>query len=778
MAQVFRRMKFFTFSFIFFILSFVSLAQVKYSVSGTVTDASTGEDLIGSTIYIEQIKFGLNTNNYGYFSVAVKPGIYDLVITFLGYEPQKITISVDRNIQKNIKLVPKSEEIGEVVVSTQARNQNIVGNEMGTVKLTTQTIKAIPVLFGEQDVLKTIQLMPGVSSAGEGSTGFFVRGGQADQNLVLLDDAPVFNPSHLLGFFSVFNSDAINDVKLYKGGVPANFGGRSSSVLDVHMREGNAQRFSASGGIGLISSRLTVEGPLGKNGSSFLLSGRRTYADLFLLFAKNETLKSSQLYFYDLNLKTNIKLGEKDRIYLSGYLGRDALKTGLFGFNWGNKVGILRWTHVFSPKLFSNTSVIYNDYDYITEANLDFSFNLKAGIIGKNVKQRFTWYLDNNNTLLFGAEVNNYVFKPGSLKLVSLDQDPQNFNVSQKEGIESAIYIANEQKVGEKLTLGYGLRLTNFYRIGPSTEYSFNSKGEAVDSLVHADGKWYNPYWNWEPRFNATYIFDENTSVKLGYNRMAQYIHLLQNSTGGTPIDYWIPSSPNVKPQVADQISAGVFQNFKNNRYQLSVEIYYKAMQNQIDYKTGANLLLNEKVERELLYGVGKAYGAEFLIEKKEGKLTGWIAYTLARSLKQIDGINKGKWYPARQDRIHDLSIVAIYQLNSKWTFSANWVYYTGNAITFPAGKYYYDGSIANLYTERNGYRMPDYHRLDVGATWVLAQRKHYYSELNFSVYNAYAHKNPYSYIFSEDRDHPGQTKTTMVYLFSAIPSISWNFKF
>jgi hypothetical protein len=771
-------MKIIQLSLFFIILSLVSVAQVKHSVSGTVTDASTGEDLIGSTIYVEQLKIGLNTNIYGYYSFTLMPGIYDMVVSFLGYESQKITFSVDGDIQKNIKLVPKSEEINEVVVSTQARNQNIVGNEMGTVKLNPVTIKAIPVLFGEQDVLKTIQLLPGVSSAGEGNTGFFVRGGQADQNLVLLDDAPVFNPSHLLGFFSVFNSDAINDVKLYKGGVPANFGGRASSVLDVRMREGNAERFTASGGIGLISSRLTVEGPLAKNGSSFLLSGRRTYADLFLVFTNNERLKGSQLYFYDLNLKTHIELGEKDRIYVSGYMGRDILKTGLFGFNWGNKVGILRWTHVFSPKLFSNTSVIYNDYDYITEANLDYSFDLKAGIIGKNIKQRFTWYLNNNNTLLFGAEVNNYIFKPGSLKLISLDQDAQNFNVAQKEGIESAIYVSNEQKIGEKLTLGYGLRLTNFYRIGPSTEYSFNARGEEVDSTKFADGNWYNPYWNLEPRFNATYVFDENTSVKLGFNRMAQYIHLLQNSTGGTPVDYWIPSSPNVKPQIADQISAGFFQNFSDNRYQFSFETYYKAMQNQIDYRTGANILLNEKVERELLYGVGKAYGAEFLIEKKEGKLTGWIGYTLARSRKKIEGINKDEWYNARQDRIHDLSIVAIYQLNKKWTFSANWVYSTGNAITFPAGKYYIDGSIANLYTERNGYRMPDYHRLDVGVTWLIAQKRYYRSELNISVYNAYAHKNPYSYIFSEDGDRPGQTKTTMVYLFSAIPSVSWNFKF
>jgi hypothetical protein len=767
--------------FLLLLLLFISLfsyGQAKFTISGSISDASTGEDLIGATIYIEPIKFGTTTNSYGMYSITLNQGTYTATFSFLGYESQKIEFTIDKNSKRNIKLEPKSEQLDEVVVSTQARNQNIVANEMGTVKLSPQTIKAIPVLFGEQDVLKTIQLLPGVSSAGEGSTGFFVRGGQADQNLVLLDDAPVFNPSHLLGFFSVFNSDAINDVKLYKGGVPASFGGRSSSVLDVHMREGNSNRYAATGGIGLISSRLTIEGPIGKGGSSFLLSGRRTYADLFLLLSDNERLRDSKLYFYDLNLKTHFDLGEKDRIYLSGYLGRDALKTGMFGFDWGNKVGTLRWMHQFSPTFVSNTSIIYNDYDYKTSADLDFSFDLKAGIIGKNMKQRFTWYANNNNEISFGAEVNTYTFKPGTLNLTSLNSEEQSFSVSQKEGIESAAYISNEQKIGDRFTIGYGLRVSNFYRFGPSTEYLFDAKGDVTDSTVHADGEWFSPFWNWEPRVSANFIFDENTSIKAGYNRMSQYIHLLQNATAGTPIDFWIPSSHNVKPQIADQVSAGVFRNLSDHRYQFSVEVYYKWMQNQIDYKTGASLMLNEMVEGELLYGDGKAYGAEFLLEKKEGKLTGWISYTLARSLKQIEGINNSKWYPARQDRIHDLAIVAIYQLNPKWTFSANWVYYTGNAITFPAGKYYVDGKIANLYTERNGYRMPDYHRLDVGITWLMAQKRNYRSELNFSVYNAYAHKNPYSYIFSEDEDNPGNTKTTMIYLFSALPSITWNFKF
>ena len=745
---------------------------------GYIRDASNGEDLIGATVFVEQLKTGTISNAFGFYALNLKPGFYTITVNFLGYQTQQFTLSVDSKTTYNIKLEPSTEELGEIVVSTEAVNQNIIGNDMGTFKLNPKMIKAIPVLFGEQDVLKTIQLMPGVASAGEGSTGFFVRGGQADHNLVLLDDAPVFNPSHLLGFFSVFNSDAINDVKLYKGGVPANFGGRASSVLDVHQREGNSERFSASGGIGLISSRLTLEGPLAKNGSSFLISGRRTYADLFLLFSKNEDIKNSQLYFYDLNLKTHIELGQNNRLYLSAYLGRDILSASSFGFNWGNRVGTLRWTHVFSSKLFSNTSVILNDYDYKTEADLDFSFDLKAGIIGKTLKQRFTYYANPRNTFSFGAELNDYTFKPGSLELISLDNEKQTFSVSEKVGLESAIYLSNEQKIGSFFSMSYGVRVTNFTRRGPSNEFTFDQQGEVMDTNKYAQNERFSPYWYVEPRLSLNFIFNENTSVKAGFNRMAQYIHLLQNSTAGTPIDYWIPSSPNVKPQVADQVSVGVFRNIDNHRYQFSFETYYKTMQNQIDYKTGAELLLNEMVESELLYGEGKAYGAEFLLEKKEGKFTGWIAYALARSLKQIEGINKGEWYPARQDRIHDISVVAIYNLNPKWTFSTTWVYYTGNAVTFPAGKYIIEGNVASLYTERNGYRMPDYHRLDLAATWLLKQTARFRSELSISVYNAYAHKNPYSFIFSEDEENPGQTQSTMVYLFSAIPSISWNFKF
>lgn len=762
----------------FLILSISLFGNPSFRVSGTVSDATSGEDLIGASMYVKQIEHGTTTNTYGFYTMSMPPGLYSFSVSFLGYETLEYTLAVERDMVYNIKLNPRSEEIGEIVVSTEARNQNIVSNEMGTVKLSPQTIKVIPVIFGEQDILKTIQLLPGVSSSGEGSTGFFVRGGQADQNLVLLDDAPVFNSGHLLGFFSVFNSDVVNDVKLYKGGVPANFGGRSSSVLDVRMREGNSEHFSASGGLGLISSRLTLEGPIVKSKSSFLLSGRRTYADLFLLLADNEILRKSKLYFYDLNAKIHVDFGDKDRLFLSGYLGRDALKTDIMGFDWGNKVGTMRWFHKFSPRFVSNTSLIYNDYDYKTAANLDFSFDLKAGVIGQNVKQRFIWYINNDNTVSFGVEATRYLFKPGNLKLVLPDDNVQSFDASKKQGIETAAYISNEQKVGSRFSIGYGLRVSGFTRVGKGTEYQFDVKGELADSSMYGEGEFYSPYWYVEPRLNTSLILNENASIKAGYNRLSQYVHLLQNATSGTPVDLWVPSSPNVKPQLADQVSLGFFRNFNNHIYQFSAETYYKWMYNQIDYKTGAEIILNEMVEGELLYGSGKAYGLELMLEKAEGKLTGWISYTLSRSLKQIDGINNNYWYPARQDRIHDFAIVGIYRLNPKWTISANWIYYTGNAVTFPAGKYYFDGKTVNLYTERNGYRMPDYHRLDIGTTWLLAEKNNYRSELNFSVYNAYGHKNAFNYIFTEDPDNQGKTKTVMVYLFSVLPSVTWNFKF
>jgi hypothetical protein len=753
-------------------------SQENVTLSGRITNAETGEDLIGATIYVEEMNRGTATNTYGFYSLSLPEGEYTFIYSFLGFAEETITLNLSRQQKYDVAMEPASEEIQEIVVRTEALNQNVTSTEMGTVKLDPKVVKAIPVIFGEQDILKTIQLMPGVNSAGEGSSGFFVRGGQADQNLVLLDNAPVFNPSHLLGFFSVFNSDAISNAKLYKGGVPAQYGGRTSSVLDVNMREGNSERFTASGGIGLISSRLTLEGPLTKNGSSFLLSGRRTYADLFLLLSKNENLKESKLYFYDLNLKTHIELGDRDRLYISGYLGRDALKTSMFGFDWGNKVATLRYTHVFSQKMFSSTSLIFNDYNYKTSADFDFAFDLSAGLVGNTFKQKFTYYLTPENTFHFGFEANDYKFKPGNLETVSLQNEAQVIDVPEKHGTEMAAYVSHEITIGERLSLHYGLRASYFYRYGEGTEYEFDNEGHVVDSASYQRGDHYSRFFYIEPRLALTYIFSEKSSVKAGFNRMTQNIHLLQNSSAGTPVDFWTPSSVNIKPQVADQVSLGFFRNFSDNTYKLSVETYYKNMQNQIDYRTGASLLLNEKAEGELLYGKGRAYGIEFLFEKSLGDFTGWFSYTLSRSEKKIDGINKNQWYPARQDRLHDISLVGIYKISPQWTISANWVYNTGTAVTLPTGKYYIDGTIANLYTGRNGYRMPDYHRLDLGATWLLSKTKRTRSELNFSVYNAYARKNPYSYVFGQDDDNPDQTQTTMIYLFSAIPSISWNFKF
>ena len=618
--------------------------------------------------------------------------------------------------------------------------------------------------------------MPGISPVGEGNSGFFVRGGNPDQNLILLDDAPVFNPSHLLGFFSVFNSDAISDVQLYKGGVPARYGGRASSVMDIRMKEGNMKDYNFSGGLGLISSRIMAEGPLSKDQSSFMISGRRTYADLFLPLSNDEKVKNNKLYFYDLNIKTNLIINTRNRIFLSGYFGRDVLQANDFGFNWGNKAGSLRWNHQFSPSLFTNTTMVINDYNYKTEGDIDGKFSLQAGIKDFSLKQDYALSLFNHLNFLFGFNSVLHHFKPG--EVVSNSRNIKNFSIPEKVGWENAIYAFSEFQPTEKLKIGAGLRLSTFSRIGSGTENTYNSAGSIVSSQTFASGKIYRNYAALEPRFNLTWLISDESSVKAGYNRMCQYIHLLSNSSAGTPVDYWLPTSNNIKPQLISQISAGYFRAFNPTGVDISIEGYYKDMKNQIDYRNNADVFLNENAEAELLFGKGRSYGLEFLCKKDEGIFTGWISYTLSRTEKQFDEINNGSWYPARQDRTHDIAIVANVKASKRVTLSATWVYYTGNAITFPSGKYIMDGNIINYYTSRNGYRMPSYHRLDVGVTILLKERRKYQSELNFGLFNAYGRKNAYSILFRTNEDNPTQTEAVKLYLFSVIPSITWNFKF
>jgi hypothetical protein len=757
-------------------LSATASAQQRFTLSGYLRDETSGEALMFANIYPEGLKTGVTTNEYGFFSITLPEGNYKLVFSYIGYQTIKKEILLNKDLYQNISLSPQETRIAEITVMSEPKTDFVRQNEIGAVRLNVRELSVIPVLFGEQDILKSIQLMPGVSPVGEGNSGFYVRGGNPDQNLILLDDAPVFNPSHLLGFFSVFNSDAISDVQLFKGGVPARYGGRASSVMDIRMKEGNMKDYNFSGGLGLIASRILAEGPIVKDQSSFMISGRRTYADLFLPLSGDEKVKDNKLYFYDLNLKTNLIINKNNRIFLSGYFGRDVLQANDFGFNWGNKAGSLRWNHQFSPSLFANTTMVINDYNYKTEGDIDGSFSLSAGIKDLSLKQDYALSLFNRLNFLFGFNSALHQFKPG--EVVSNSKNIINFNISEKVGWENAAYAFTEFQPSVKLKIGAGLRFSTFSRIGPGTENTYNATGSIISSQTSPSGKFYRNYGSAEPRFNFTWLISEKSSIKAGVNRMSQYIHLLSNSSAGTPVDYWLPSSNNIKPQLISQISLGYFRAFVPKGFNFSIEGYYKDMKNQVDYRNNADVFLNENAEAELLFGKGRSYGLEFLCKKESGLLTGWIAYTLSRTEKRFEEINSGSWYPARQDRTHDVSVVTNLKAGKKLTLSATWVYYTGNAITFPSGKYMMDGNIINYYTSRNGYRMPAYHRLDLGATLLLRERRKYRSELNFGLFNAYGRKNAYSILFRTNEDNTTQTEAVKLYLFSVIPSITWNFKF
>ena len=763
------------------LLSFFCLSSYsqKYTLSGTIRDNFNGEDLYGATVRITNLKnTGTNTNAYGFYSLTLDSGSYKIEYRFNGFETQFFDIKLNSNITKNIELKISSDiqQIEEVKVNAIKENNNITSSSMNVTRFDPKSIETIPVLLGEKDIMKTLQLTPGVKGAGEGNAGFFVRGGGTDQNLILLDEAPVYNASHLLGFFSVFNSDAIKDVSLYKSGIPAEYGGRASSVMDVKMRDGNSKKFGAAGGIGIISSRLTIETPIVKEKGAIILSGRRSYADLFLKTQQDPNLKETKLYFYDLNIKANYRISEKDRIFLSGYFGRDNFSLAdQFGVNWGNATATLRWNHLFSKKLFSNTTLVYSDFDYAFNIGSgDEGFGISSSIQDWNLKQDFSYFLNSKNTIKFGINGIYHTFKPGSL--TGENESFNEFILPERYALELGAYIQNEMKIGSRFNIMYGLRYSGFNLMGIGTAYEFDNLGNKTNTLSYQSSESIQYYQGIEPRISMSYIISENNSIKLGYNKNYQYIHQLSNSTTSSPTDNWVPSSNNVKPQIADQIAMGYYQNLNKNMYRISGEIYYKLLANQIDYRNGAELILNEEVEGDLVYGSGRAYGFELQIEKKKGKLTGWISYTLSRSLRKFDEINNGEEFSARQDRIHDISIVTMYRINKAIALSASWIYYTGDAVTFPSGKYEIGGTTIPLYTERNGYRMPDYHRLDFGFTWYMKDRKKFKHNLNFSIYNLYARENPYTITFEEDQTDPSRTLAVQTTLFKLIPSITYNF--
>ncbi|MBI2257995.1 MAG: TonB-dependent receptor [Flavobacteriia bacterium] len=766
----------------FFCISLTSIAQNKFTISGNIKDGNKGEEIIAASVKVKGQNLGTRSNEYGFYSISLPEGDYTIVIYALGFTSIEKEISLDKNIQLDIALEPvktdKTQELVEVVVSTAKKDENIRQSTMGVERLDTREIAKIPVLFGEKDIIKTLQLLPGVKSAGEGNSGFFVRGGAADQNLILLDEAPVYNASHLLGFFSTFNSDAIKDAVIYKGNQPSNFGGRLSSVLDIRMNEGNNKRFNVGGGIGLIASRLAVEGPIVKEKGSFLLSGRRTYADVFLKL--NEDFKDNKLFFYDLNAKLNYKISKKDKLYLSGYFGRDVLGVGeSFGFSWGNATGTLRWNRVISDKLFSNTSLIYSAYDYkIMIKSGDVDFNIVSRIKDINFKQEFQYFLNTKNKIKYGLNVIHHTITPGQIEAESTAG--LNFN-NQKpsKSLEYAAYINNEWSLNESFTINYGLRLSAFSVLGNGDNYYFyDEEGKVKDTTLLKNNSFQKTYFVPEPRISMSYAVNTNTSIKLAYSRNAQYIHLLSNSSTSSPTDVWMGTSLNTKPEMADQLALGWFKNLKENQYELNIEGYYKQLYNQIDFRNGADINANEILEGELLYGIGRAYGIEFIIKKKIGKLSGWFGYTLSKTERKIEGINNNEWYNARQDRTHDLSLVVIYDLSPKISLSCLFVFYTGNAVTFPSGKYQVDGQTQYSFTERNESRMPNYHRMDLGLTWNLKNKEKFESSLNFSIYNVYARENAYVINFKQNEDNPEKTEAVQLSLFRLVPAITYNFKF
>ncbi len=756
-----------------------TFADDNITLSGYVKSAETGEGLIGSTIYIEELKTGTATNAYGFYSLTIPKGKYTIRYSFIGYENVSAPTELLVSNTKNIELQPASTQMNEIVVRSEAEDKNIRKAQMGVTKLSPKETRLIPVILGEQDILKTIQLLPGVSSGMEGTSGFYVRGGGADQNLIILDEAPVYSASHLMGFFSVFNSDAIKDMELYKGNAPANFGGRLSSILDIQMNDGNSKKFTTSGGLGLLSSRLTLESPIVKDKGSFIISGRRSYADMFLVFSKDRTQKKTDLYFYDLNAKANYKINDNNRIYLSGYFGRDVFNIDeLFAMKWGNKTGTFRWNHVFNNRLFLNSSLIYSNYDYGFGYNFsDNMIYIQSGIRDLNWKEDFQYYMNTNNTLKFGFNTIYHTYNPGEINGDNNDVFNSVF-MTKKQAYEGAIYISHELNLSNHFNVTYGLRYSGFMAVGPDTVYTYNADDEITKTEAFSKGDVIQKYGILEPRTTFNFILNKQSSIKFSYARNAQYVHLLSNSSASLPTDVWIPSSKNVKPQIANQFAAGYFRNFKNNMFETSVEVYYKNLRNQIDYQNGAEILLNKNVESQLVFGEGRAYGLELFVKKRTGKLTGWVGYTLSRTEKSMDEIDNGDWFPAKQDRTHDISVVGMYQLNKKWNLSANWVFNTGNAVTFPSGKYRIDEFTVPVYTKRNGYRMPDYHRLDIGATYTPKKRKRFESSWNFSVYNVYGRRNAFSITFQENENNPTQTEAMRLALFQMIPSVTYNFKF
>jgi len=759
-----------------------SEVQKKFAIGGYLRDQSNGEVLIGVTVYCADFKTGTVTNMYGYYSLTLLPGKYTIRYSCIGYVPQEKEILLDKNLTVDINLQPEEAELGEVIITGKRTDENVRAPEMSIVKIDIKTIRKVPALLGEIDVIKVLQLLPGVQTTSEGSSGFSVRGGNVDQNLIILDEATIHNASHLLGFFSVFNNDAVKDVTLYKGDIPAAYGGRLSSLLDVRMKDGNSKKFGMTGGIGTVSSKLTLEGPIIVDKTTFLFSARRTYADLFLPLAKDENVKNSKLYFYDLNLKLTHVINSKNRLYLSGYTGRDIFKNEFASMGFGNQTGSLRWNHLFSNKLFFNLSLIYSNYNYElgTPSGETNSFKWTSNMRDYSARFDFTHYLNGNHTLKFGATSMFHEFFPGTANGLGSSSTLTEFILPAEYALEHSIYAADEFKISEKFTVKYGLRFAMFQNVGPGTYYRYDENYNPIDSITYSKGDFFNSYTSVEPRLAFTFLINDLSSVKGSYSHSAQFLALAQNSTAGTPLDIWFPATPNVKPQICDQIAAGYFRNFKQNMFEVSGEVYYKKLGNVIDFCDHAQLLLNQYIEGELRVGSGYSYGVETMVRKNTGHLTGWISYTYSRSFRTIPEINGGNQYRAPYDKPHSVNIVANYEISKRLSASATWVYATGLPVTFPTGRAIIGNAIIPIYSSRNGYRMPDYHRLDISVSLRGKEKpgKRWQGEWNLSLYNVYNRHNAWAINFTQDANDRNVTYAEKTYLFSIIPALTYNFKF
>lgn len=789
---------------ILFFLSIQLYSQQKFTLSGTVAEAASNETLIGVTIAVPELRTGVATNEYGFYSLTLPEGEYEVQISYLGYQDIITTISFTEDQKINFQLAEQAEQLEEVVLIDDADKINIRKPQMSVSTMAVQTIKKIPVVLGEADVIKSILLLPGVTNAGEGSSGFNVRGGAADQNLILLDEATIFNSSHLFGFFSVFNPDAIKDVKLFKGGIPSRYGGRVSSVLEIFQKEGNSKEFKMNGGIGAVASRLLAEGPIVRDRAAFLVGGRASYAHFFLPLFNVD----NKAYFYDLNAKLNYKINDRNNIFLSGYFGRDLFSINdSFVNTYGNAVVNFRWNHLFSDQLFSNLSLIYSDYSYGLE--LDFvGFEWDSGIKNFNIKYDLKNYIRDNLQINYGLNNIYYRFNPGKIVPNSPDSGILEEQLIVKYANELAIYIDVEQDLTDNLSVEYGLRISHFLRLGQDkiNVYRYDDpvffdpflliyqEADPIETLDTGRGGTLATFTNLEPRASIAYTLNPDNSIKASYTRIAQYLHLLSNTSSPTPLDVWTPSGPFVKPQLLDQYALGYFRNIKEGEYSFETELYYKDIQNRIDYIDGANLIANNFIEQVILNGEARAYGLEILLRKNEGRLQGWLAYTLSKSEQRTPGripsfdngrsnketgINLGKWYNTPYDKTHDIALYGSYELNKKWSFNSNFIFQTGQPTNYPIGQFEFQGITVPYYGQRNKERLPDYHRLDISATLTPGKNKgrKWQSEWVFSVYNIYDRRNAASINFRRNQD-TGVNEAIRTSIFGIVPAITYNFKF